>query len=289
VLLKIDQPQMNHNGGRLAFGADGYLYIGLGDGGAAGDLGEGHPPLGNGQDVTTLKGSVLRIDVEQTPYGIPPDNPLVNRSLPNGPSFAESRPRKEIWAWGIRNAWGMGFDRETGDLYVADVGQNLWEEVNRMRGPGNYGWHLQEGTHGFNPEDMDEIIKDGPATGPLGESLIDPVIEYRNTGGHEEGQGISVIGGRVYRGQAIPALQGQYVFGDWSRRSGEPAGVVLTSTPNDANSSEKTLWPISVAVEHNQYILGFGEDAEGELYVLASDRAGPEGETGQIFKIVASR
>ncbi len=285
IMLTIDQPQMNHNGGRILFGPDGYLYVGLGDGGAGGDLGEGHPPLGNGQDVSTLKGSVLRIDVEQTPYGIPDDNPLVGRELPPDAKFVGERARDEIWAWGIRNAWGMAFDRESGDLFVADVGQNLWEEVNRMRGPGNYGWRLEEGTHGFNPQDMDEIIPDGPDKGPLGEPLIAPEIEYRNVNGHETGTGSSVIGGYVYRGEAIPQLTGQYVFGDWTTVRGKPAGAVLVSQPNSDQPPEAT-WPFAVANETNQYVLGFGEDAAGELYVLTSNNVGPRGETGRIFKIM---
>jgi len=239
VLLKIDQPQMNHNGGRITFGPDGFLYIGLGDGGAAGDVGEGHPPLGNSQDVTTLKGSILRIDVDQKPYGIPSDNPLVNKTLPDDVAYAGSTARDEIWAWGIRNAWGMTFDRETGDLYVADVGQNLWEEVDRLREPGNYGWHLKEGTHGFNPQDMDEIIPEGPQEGPMGEPLIDPVVEYKNAGGHDEGLGISVIGGHVYRGQSIPELKGTYVFGDWSANSERAAGVVLLAKPKTKSGRPK--------------------------------------------------
>jgi glucose/arabinose dehydrogenase len=284
IVLTVDQPQMNHNGGRILFGADGYLYVGLGDGGAAGDLGEGHPPLGNGQDVSTLKGSVLRIDVEQTPYGIPEDNPLVRHSLPSDAKFAGERARDEIWAWGIRNAWGMAFDRESGDLYVADVGQNLWEEVNRMRGPGNYGWRLEEGTHGFNPDDMDEVIPDGPESGPLGEPLIEPAIEYRNVNGHETGTGSSVIGGYVYRGAAIPGLTGRYVFGDWTTVRGKPAGAVLVSQPTVDKASRET-WPFTVAVEQDQYVLGFGEDAAGELYVLTSNNVGPKGQTGRIFKV----
>ncbi|SRR6056297_1177717 len=286
VMLRIDQPQMNHNGGRIVFGADGLLFVGLGDGGAAGDLGVGHPPLGNGQDVTTLLGSVLRINVEQQPYAIPDDNPLVGKTLPADKNYAGDTLRTEIWAWGVRNAWGMALDRKTGDLYYADVGQGLWEEVNQITKPGNYGWHLQEGTHGFDPQNMHRILPDGPETGALGEPLIDPVIEYKNQRGHPEGLGVCVVGGYIYRGQTIKPLQGQYVFGDWNQRPGEPSGVVLVARPTPKKSE---LWPIATAVEHDQYILGFGEDADGELYVLSSDQRGPTGDTGRIFRITAKR
>ena len=290
IVMRIDQPQMNHNGGRILFGPDGYLFVGLGDGGAAGDLGEGHPPLGNGQDVTTLKGSVLRIDVDQQPYAIPDDNPLVGKELPDDVPYAGDSPRQEIWAWGIRNAWGMAFDRKTGDLYVADVGQHLWEEVSRMKQPGNYGWRLMEGTHGFDPQNMDRVIEDRPETGPMDEPLIEPVIEYRNTGGHSDGQGTCIVGGYVYRGSAIPQLQGQYVFGDWSAGNGRTGGVILIARPaSQADSDDEQLWPVSVGVEHDQYVLGFGEDADGEVYVLSSSQRGPTGNTGRIYQIASRR
>lgn len=287
VLLQIDQPQLNHNGGRIVFGPDGYLYVCLGDGGSAADQGVGHPPLGNGQDITTLLGSILRIDVNQEPYGIPEDNPLVSQDVPEGADYAGRTVREEIWAWGIRNAWGMAFDRETGQLYTADVGQNLWEEVNLMKQPGNYGWNLKEGMHGFGPQKVGRIIEDAPDTGPMGEPLIDPVIEYGNKKGQRDGLGICVVGGHVYRGAAVPELQGQYVFGDWTSRPDEPAGAVFVTIPaNGEDHAEKRSWPIGTAIEHNQYILGFGEDADRELYVLASSERGPTGTTGRVFRIV---
>ncbi len=290
VVLQVDQPQFNHNGGRIEFGPDGLLYIGLGDGGDAGDTGLGHPPLGHGQDVTTLLGSVLRIDVDEEPYGIPADNPLVNKRVPPGVDYSEDNVREEIWAWGIRNIWGMAFDRKTGVLYAADVGQDLWEEVNRMAEPGNYGWNIKEGTHWFDPQDMQRVIEEGPDRGPMGEPLIDPIIEYRNSRGHDEGIGTSVIGGHVYRGEAIAELRGHYVFGDWSSSPGVAAGVLLVAKPpGEEDRQDDTLWPFDVVEEVAPYILGFGEDADGELYVLTSAERGPQGATGEVYKIVRGR
>jgi glucose/arabinose dehydrogenase len=186
VLLKLPQPAANHNGGHLAFGPDGYLYIGTGDGGAAGDR------FGNGQNGRTLLGAMLRLDVAGgQPYTVPPDNPFVgNQDV-----------RDEIWALGLRNPWRYSFDRQTGDLYIADVGQNQYEEVNiQLAGnPGgqNYGWPIMEATHCFPA---------GQACDPTDLTL--PVAEY------DHSQGCSVTGGYVYRGQEYPMLTGIYLFGD---------------------------------------------------------------------------
>ncbi|MDD9994337.1 MAG: PQQ-dependent sugar dehydrogenase, partial [Dehalococcoidia bacterium] len=181
VLLEIPQPFSNHNGGQVAFGPDGYLYVGLGDGGRAGD------PFGNGQDRSTLLGSILRIDVgtvgERGGYGIPPDNPF--RAAGDG-----SRP--EIWAYGLRNPWRFSFDLETGDLWVADVGQNQYEEVDLIEPGGNYGWNVMEGNSCFSP-----------STGCSTEGLVRPVVQY----GREDG--CSITGGYVYRGSRLPALRGR--------------------------------------------------------------------------------
>lgn len=309
VLMKIDQPQMNHNGGRLLFGPDGYLLIGLGDGGNAGDLGPGHPPLGNGQDVTTILGSILRIDVAEHPYAIPDTNPFAGQtlegaSMSENAEYAGNKPRPEIWAWGIRNAWGMTLDRQTGDLYVADVGQYLWEEANLINRPGNFGWNRKEGTHGFDPQDMRQVLPKGPATGAGGQPFIDPVIEYPHPREHVEGVGKCIVGGHIYRGQNIEPLQGQYVFGDWSGKRGTPGGRLIVANPPsdlaDQPTRQKTTdpkpteqndgqWPLAVAVEHQQVILGFGEDSTGELYVLSSDRKGPGGTTGRVWRVDRKR
>ncbi len=190
VLMTIQQPFWNHNGGTLAFGPDGYLYIALGDGG------KGDDPLGSGQDLSKLLGSILRIDVDsataERPYAIPADNP-----------FADQKGAwPEIYAYGIRNIWRMAFDPANGDLWAADVGQNDWEEVNVIRKGGNYGWSLREAGHRFT--------RSGKGSG-VRPDLIDPLVEYP----HTEGWGKSVTGGAVYRGSRTPMLTGMYLYGDY--------------------------------------------------------------------------
>jgi len=247
VVLTLAQPRANHNGGNIVFGPDGFLYVGLGDGGGAGD------PDGHGQDTTTLLGAILRIDVDggagSVPYGIPADNPFADNTECLDGSGQLACP--EIFAWGFRNPWRFSFDRDTGELWAGDVGQNRWEEVDRVEASGNYGWNQREGAHCFEP--------------PTDCSLdnIDPVTEY----GHE--LGISVTGGYVYRGTAIPALAGFYVFGDFG--SGR-----IFAVPSDAEPvvepDELVVTPLSIS--------SFAEDDAGELYVL--DFA-----TGTIHRIVA--
>ena len=230
-LLYIPQPYPNHNGGAVFFGPDGYLYLGMGDGGSAGD------PHGNGQSVTTLLGKILRIDVDGgEPYAIPPDNP-----------FIAGGGASEIYAYGLRNPWRIAFDRLTGDLYIADVGQNAWEEVNFLPAgsPGgvNFGWNYREGLHAFNGE---------PAPGLL---LLDPVAEYSHN------DGCSVTGGTIYRGGQLPGWQGVYLFGDYC--SGKLWG--LLRTPDGA-------WHQSLLYETGLNITSFGEDEAGEVYL--SDYSG---------------
>ncbi len=183
VLLEQAQPYSNHNGGTVLFGKDGYLYVSLGDGGAAND------PHENGQNLKTFLAKILRIDVnrkdEGKKYAVPADNPFVGR--------ADAMP--EIWAYGLRNVWRMQFDRTTGELWAGDVGQNLWEEIDLITKGGNYGWNKREGTHDF--------------AGKSKEGMIDPVVDYS----HKEG--VSVTGGFVYRGSKIPGLQGAYLYADF--------------------------------------------------------------------------
>ena len=192
ILLQVEQPYPNHNGGALAFGPDGYLYIALGDGGSAND------PQGNGQNLDTLLGKILRIDVSGDPYLIPADNP-----------YANGGGRPEIWASGLRNPWRISFDQLRGDLYIADVGQGTWEEIDvyPVAAPGglNFGWDYREGAHEFE------------GTPPDGLALAEPVAEYS----HAEG-GCSVTGGYVYRGSALPEWQGVYLYGDFC--TGNPLG-----------------------------------------------------------------
>jgi glucose/arabinose dehydrogenase len=227
ILMEVAQPYSNHNGGQLAFGPDGYLYIALGDGGSGGD------PHGHGQNRATLLGKILRIDVdrEQPPlrYGIPPDNPFVG--VPGA--------RAEIWAYGLRNPWRFSFDRETGDLYAADVGQNAREEVNRIVKGGNYGWNLLEGSACYR-------VSPCPAVG-----LEMPIAEYS----HREGR--SITGGFVYRGAAIPALRGRYVFGDYV------SGTVWTIP-----AGRPGLQRHERLLSTDYGISSFGEDSLGELYLL---------------------
>ncbi len=288
VLLEIDQPQMNHNGGQVLFGHDGYLYLGLGDGGSANDVAEGHPPLGNGQDVTTLLGSVLRIDVDgEEPYGIPDDNPFAGGiELPAEHEWANDEARPEIYLWGLRNPYRFSVDRETGALLVPDVGQNLWEEVNHVTEPGNLGWNLREGAFGFDPENPGAIMEEGETEGPLGNQLVDPVLVYAHPGVAEgvdvEERGISVSGGYVYRGSAIPELVGYYVFGDWSQSFGQPGGKLFV-----ASTDETGGWDFVLDRQLDEFVLAFGEDDAGELYVLTTEMAGPQGETGKVYRLVA--
>lgn len=220
VLLTVPQPYGNHNGGMLAFGPDGHLYIALGDGGLAGD------PLNRAQNRNELLGKILRIDVDQgNPYAIPDDNP-----------FARNSGRSEIYALGLRNPWRFSFDRGTGELWAADVGQNRWEEINLIRRGGNYGWRIMEGNHCFMP--------------PIAcstEGLERPVAEYRNTG-----QRCSVTGGYVYRGARIPALVGSYVFGDYC------SGEVMRLQQHQ----------VQVLLETELGISSFGQDEAGEIYVI---------------------
>ncbi len=280
ILLEVDEPQFNHNGGQVLFGPGGYLYVSLGDGGGANDVGTGHPPIGNGQDRTTLLGAILRIDVDGgDPYGIPPDNPFVGES-----------GRDEIYAYGLRNPFRMSFDAG-GDraLYVGDVGQDLWEEIDIVEAGGNYGWNLREGTHCFDPDQPGTPPASCPDEGPNGAPLIGPVIEYGHPG-QPSPIGLSVIGGFVYRGDTAPKLSGGYVFGDWSASFSEPGGVLLAAMPDGDG-----LWPIHrLAIEDRQdgelgaYLLGFGTDADGELYVLTTRNTGPVGSTGAVHRMVSS-
>ncbi|MGD8632414.1 MAG: PQQ-dependent sugar dehydrogenase [Anaerolineales bacterium] len=221
-LLQIAQPYRNHNGGDLAFGPDGYLYIATGDGGSGGD------PEGNAQNVNTLLGKILRIDVDSgDPYAVPADN------------FDQGRG--EIWAYGLRNPWRIHFDAATGDLYIADVGQNQWEEVNYQpvgaQAGWNFGWDIREGTHAFEPGQAD--------------NLVDPVAEYSHQ------MGISVTGGVVVRDPRLPDWQGVYLYGDFG--SGIIWGLLRLPDGGWANTQ---LW------DTDARIASFGQDQEGRVYLV---------------------
>ncbi len=226
-ILSIEQPYPNHNGGSVVFGPDGNLYLGLGDGGAGGD------PLDNAENTNSLLGKILRIDVNtDQPYTIPPDNP-----------FASDGGRPEIWAYGLRNPWRFSFDRLTGDLFIGDVGQNQWEEINFQpadsSGGSHFGWDFMEGTHPFEGEPP--------------ENLIPPIYEY------DHSQGCSVIGGIVYRGSELPEWQGIYLFADYC--SGNIWGLIRDN---------QGAWEGKLLYKGIGNITSLGEDESGEIYLITN-------------------
>jgi glucose/arabinose dehydrogenase len=291
VLLQVDHPQGNHNGGTVAFGPDGYLYISIGDGGNRDDEGLGHVEDwyagnagGNGQDITSnLLGNILRIDVDGAmPYAVPADNPFVGKP-----------GRDEIWAYGFRNPYRFAFDPGGSHmLLVGDAGQELWEEVSQVVKGGNYGWNVKEGTHCFDAETDGMTV---PATCPTvdpttGEPLRNPVIEFANWKNQMVPErlrlSLTVVGGHVYRGSAIPWLVGRYIFGGAATPPGGPGGRLFVAT-----SMTPQLWPISELLVNGRgrldhVVKGFGQDNAGEVYVAASEVLGPSGTTGKVFKLV---
>lgn len=286
IVLQVDEPQFNHDGGTVAFGPDGFLYISLGDGGAANDVGTGHVEDwydvnegGNAQNVeANLLGKVLRIDVDGgDPYAIPATNPFVGTA-----------GLDEIYAYGFRNPYRFSFDMGgQNELLLGDAGQNLWEEVSVVTLGGNYGWNVKEGTHCFDTSNPDESLADCPDVGQFGEPLIDPVIEYANINNDPAGLGVVVVGGFVYRGEAIPELAGQYVFGDWSTDFGEPDGTVFAATPAGTGLWSFAELRFGASEERlGEYVLGFGQDLSGEVYVLTNETGAPTGSTGKAYRLV---
>jgi glucose/arabinose dehydrogenase len=242
TILALEQPFSNHNGGLILFGPDGMLYLGFGDGGSGGD------PQENGQNLGTLLGKILRIDVDSgAPYTIPPDNPFAGRK----------GAREEIWAYGLRNPWRFAFDRANGDLYIADVGQWKWEEVHvAAAGAGgqNYGWDIMEGAHCFEPPSNCDR-----------KGLVLPVIEFDHSN-----NACSITGGYVYRGSAIPDLVGTYFYADYC------AGFVRSFKFAGGRATEEQSWP---ALQPPGSLIGsFGEDADGELYICTGG--------GAVYKVV---
>jgi len=244
TILSLDQPFPNHNGGLITFGPDGMLYLGFGDGGSAGD------PQENGQNLGTLLGKLLRIDVDgRAPYAIPPDNPFTTNAGARG----------EIWAYGLRNPWRFAFDRVTGELYIADVGQDEREEVDvapdSSRGGENYGWDIVEGTRCFEPRENCN------RTG-----LVAPVVEY------DHDAGCSITGGFVYRGTQVPALAGHYFYADYC------SGFVRSFRWTAGAVTDEASWPELTPPAGR--VTSFAEDADGELYVLSTH--------GEIYRVVAA-
>ena len=243
-IFRIERPFWNHDGGTIAFGKDGYLYVALGDGGAAND------PYNNAQNRGTLLGNILRIDIDKKDklhnYAIPKDNPFVG----------EGNVRPEIWCYGLRNVWRMSFDRKTGKLWAGDVGQNLYEEINILTRGGNFGWKKREALHPFGSKGV------GP-----NKDMIDPIWEYH----HDVGK--SITGGGVYRGKEHPELQGCYIYGDyithkiWALKYDEGKKRVVSNRP---------------IADRNLPILSFGEDEQGEIYLLTTS---PNGQG--VYRFVA--
>ena len=241
-IFRLQHPFWNHKGGTIAFGPDGFLYVGLGDGGAAAD------PFGNGQNLGTLLGKILRIDVDRRDaglkYAIPKDNPFVGRKDARG----------EIWAWGIRNIWRLAFDRPTETLWAADVGQDLWEEINIITRGGNYGWNLREGKHRFG----------GKGVGPRAD-LIEPIWEYH----HDVGK--SITGGLVYRGKRVSELVGKYLYADYV------TGKVWALDYD--HKAKKVVANYSITAP-NLPVMSFGEDDAGEVYFASR--------TGEFYRFKRS-
>jgi len=237
-ILNVTQPYSNHNGGNVVFGTDGMLYIGMGDGGSGGD------PQGNGQNLATLLGKMLRIDVDgASPYKIPTNNPFVNQAGARG----------EIWALGLRNPWRFSFDRVAGLLYIGDVGQNAWEEVDVVtanRAGVNYGWVTMEGKHCYNATTCNQS------------GLEIPVLEYSHS------DGCSITGGFVYRGSAIPAIQGHYFYSDYC------TGFLKSFKYAAGAATIQHTWDVNPGS-----VLSFGEDSQGELYILSAN--------GTVYRITA--
>jgi len=264
VLLTINEPEFNHEGADIVFGPDGYLYLGPGDGGGGGDQ---HGTTGNAQLLNTLLGKILRIDVDSgSPYSIPADNPFV--STPGA--------MPEIYAYGLRNPWRFSFDRGgTRQGFVADVGQNFYEELDILRKGANYGWRILEGNHAYDPGLAGTLGVNIPA-------LDYPIFEYVHGP-----LGIAIIGGFVYRGAGYPELVGKYVFGDFSTSFGVPDGQLYyleQTRPGIWERFSFQLYPSGGRL--GRFVKGFGEDEAGEIYLLSTTKLGPTGSTGDVRRLV---
>lgn len=277
VITSIAWPQFNHNGHWIGFGADGMLYISTGDGGYANDWGIGHNvTIGNGQDLLSLHGKILRVDVDKGhPYAVPADNPFVgnNNAMP------------EIWAYGLRNPWRCSFDMADGaTLVCADVQQNSFEEVDIITKGGNYGWRRMEATHCFDYAKPDNHPASCDKAG-----LIEPILEYKNCTAQPNGcKGISVTGGYIYRGKH-KAWDGKLIFGDWSKSFATMDGqLFMGSKGADGKWTMENLvadgWQGKMP-----YVLAFAQDNDGEVYALTSVTTGPNGKMDTIYRIAPAQ
>ncbi|MFD3003968.1 PQQ-dependent sugar dehydrogenase [Pontibacter toksunensis] len=307
IILHQNHPYSNHNGGTIAFGpVDNYLYISIGDGGNRDDQGMGHVddwyernPGGNGQDIyQNFMGDILRIDVDGgSPYGIPADNPFVGKD-----------GMDETYAFGFRNPYRFSFDKGGSHaLYSQDAGQGMREEINLVSKGGNYGWNVMEGTLCFNAEDPLHPFESCPDVDVRGIPLTLPVIQFKTIqhghgdghgdggggdgSGHHgggEGVGLVIVGGYVYRGNELPMWDGRYIFGTWSTSHEVPNGKVFIAEPRLGEVLEdfdEVKFANTPNGQLNSFLLGFGQDSEGEVYVLTSDTQGPFGKTGKVYKI----
>ena len=260
ILLSIDAPAANHVGGQLAFGPDGMLYIGVGDGGGEGDQ---HGPIGNGQNITVNLGKILRIDIDHgSPYAIPPDNP-----------FASGNGSPEIYAYGFRNPYRFSFDNVTGRLFAADVGQDKWEEIDIVENGQNYGWRIMEGNHLYDPA-LAETLHINIS------SLTPPIYDYSHYVGH------AIIGGYVYRGSQSLNLQGKYIYADFSDTFFQGRGKIFYLQEISPNTWVNNEFKIQPDKPLNHYIQAIGQDQAGELYVLTQHIPGSLIKTGEVWHIV---
>ncbi|HWL93531.1 MAG TPA: PQQ-dependent sugar dehydrogenase [Phycisphaerae bacterium] len=286
ILFRVDKPEFNHNSGTVEFGPDGLLYFTLGDGGGANDGLDNpelpHGPTGNGQNIEVPLGKMIRIDVDSPndpglEYAIPPTNPFVGVA-----------GLDEIYAYGFRNPFKFSFDDGVGGndrLIVADVGQNRFEEIDFVELGGNYGWVIKEGNQCFDPFNAQVPLPSCASTGAQGEPLLDPVASYD----HNNGDGISIIGGFLYRGSLFPGLAGQYVFGDFSTDFNTPLPQLYFL---DADGDASVIFEFQNGPTNEPYgffLKGFGEDADGEIYVIGSTQLGPMGTGGLVFHLVPAK